>query len=224
MNRKGFIGGSDCVKIMQGDWYDLWQVKTGRIDPEDLSDNIAVQLGVFTEDFNLKWFEKQHKVVLAAHQKEYIEKISGVMAKGTIDAGIRGYNTIVEAKHTNAFTNIDEQIARYMPQIQLYCRLANCEGAYLSVIFGNGKWESAHVAYDEDYFNSMWRWCQISGVTLFAMKSRLVLMSPPSTQTPLRLTTWSHVMHRSTTSSLTRQSLTLMVSNKTEHSKTQRKT
>ena len=156
MNRKGFIGGSDCVKIMQGDWYDLWQVKTGHTQPEDLSDNIAVQLGVFTEDFNLKWFEKQHKVVLAAHQKEYIEKIGGIMAKGTIDAGIRGYNTIVEAKHTNAFTNMDEQIARYMPQIQLYCRLANCEGAYLSVIFGNGKWESVHVAYDQEYFDSMW--------------------------------------------------------------------
>lgn len=156
MNRKGFIGGSDCVKIMQGDWYDLWQVKTGRAEAEDLSDNIAVQLGVFTEDFNLKWFEKQHGVVLAGHQKEFIEKIGGVMAKGTIDAGIRGHRTIVEAKHTNAFTNMDEQIARYMPQIQLYCRLANCEGAYLSVIFGNGKWESAHVSYDKDYFNSMW--------------------------------------------------------------------
>ena len=156
MNRKGFIGGSDCVKIMQGDWYDLWQIKTGRVEPEDLSDNIAVQLGVFTEDFNLKWFEKQHSVTLAGHQKEFIQTIGTVKAKGTIDAGIRGQRVIVEAKHTNAFTNMDEQIARYMPQIQLYCHLANCEGAYLSVIFGNGKWESAHVAYDEDYFNSMW--------------------------------------------------------------------
>jgi hypothetical protein len=26
MERKGFIGGSDCVKIMQGNWLGLWQV------------------------------------------------------------------------------------------------------------------------------------------------------------------------------------------------------
>ena len=25
MERKGFIGGSDCVKIMQGNWLELWQ-------------------------------------------------------------------------------------------------------------------------------------------------------------------------------------------------------
>ena len=30
MNRVGFIGGSDCVKIMQGDWLELWKIKTGR--------------------------------------------------------------------------------------------------------------------------------------------------------------------------------------------------
>ena len=45
MERKGFIGGSDCVKIMNGDWLELWQIKTGRVESDDLSRNIAVQLG-----------------------------------------------------------------------------------------------------------------------------------------------------------------------------------
>jgi hypothetical protein len=156
MNRKGFIGGSDCVKIMNGDWYDLWQIKTGRIESEDLSDNLAVQLGVTTEDFNLSWFEKQTGKVVAAHQKEYITTIGTVPVKGTIDGGIRGERNIIEAKHTNAFTNMDEQIGRYMPQIQLYMHIANATGAYLSIIFGNSKWEQVHVAYNEEYFNSMW--------------------------------------------------------------------
>ena len=61
MNRQGFIGGSDCVKIMQGEWQELWEIKTDRREPDDLSDNIAVQLGTFTEDFNLQWYEKQYK-------------------------------------------------------------------------------------------------------------------------------------------------------------------
>ena len=56
MNRKGFIGGSDCVRIMEGDWLRLWQVKTGRAESDDLTDNIAVQLGIHTEGFNLGWF------------------------------------------------------------------------------------------------------------------------------------------------------------------------
>jgi hypothetical protein len=43
-----------------------------------------------------------------------------------------------------------------MPQIQLYCHLAKADGAYFSVIFGNNKWESAHVSYNHKYFDSMW--------------------------------------------------------------------
>ena len=51
MRRQGFIGGSDATTIMQFKWYDLWLVKTGKAEPEDLSDNIAVQLGSHTERF-----------------------------------------------------------------------------------------------------------------------------------------------------------------------------
>ena len=68
MERKGFIGGSDCVKIMQGHWLELWQIKTGRSEPEDLSNNIAVQLGIETEEFNLDWFAKNNNSELDSFQ------------------------------------------------------------------------------------------------------------------------------------------------------------
>ncbi len=71
---------------MNGDWLELWQIKTGRIDPDDLSRNIAVQLGSWTEDFNLKWFEQEHDCVLSGHQRELEDKIGVVPAKGMIDA------------------------------------------------------------------------------------------------------------------------------------------
>ena len=58
MDRKNFIGGSDAVKIMDAEWYELWQVKMGLKEPEDLSSILAVQLGVHTEEFNLRWFEE----------------------------------------------------------------------------------------------------------------------------------------------------------------------
>ncbi len=81
MERKGFIGGSDCVKIMQGNWLELWQVKTGRVEPEDLSDNIAVQLGIHTEQFNLDWFASQHECVLGGFQSAYEQEIGKVKVK-----------------------------------------------------------------------------------------------------------------------------------------------
>ena len=154
MERRGFIGGSDCVKIMQGQWLELWQVKTGRQMPEDLSDNIAVQLGSWTESFNLSWFEAQNNCALSGHQYEYEQIVGTVPCRGTVDA--RWNNAIVEAKHTNAFNKMEDVIELYMPQIQLYAHLANSDGAYLSVIFGNSKWESTYVEYNSQYFNSMW--------------------------------------------------------------------
>mgnify|MGYP000191610417 FL=1 len=154
MKRTGFIGGSDCVKIMNGNWLELWQIKTGRVDPDDLSRNIAVQLGSWTEDFNLEWFEHEHDCVLSNHQHEYKLKIGTVPAKGIIDAKWGSF--IVEAKHTNPYKSMDDIIEYYMPQIQLYCYLAKADGAYFSVIFGNSKWESSHVSFDLRYFDSMW--------------------------------------------------------------------
>ena len=154
MKRTGFIGGSDCVKIMQGDWLELWQIKTGRADPPDLSKNLAVQMGIHTEDFNLDWFETEYDCVLSDHQRHYRDKIGLVPARGTVDAMFG--DAVVEAKHTNSFNKMDDIIKRYMPQIQLYCKLAEAPDAYLSVIFGNSKWESAVVSYDNFYFNSMW--------------------------------------------------------------------
>jgi hypothetical protein len=166
MERKGFIGGSDCVKIMQGKWQELWEIKTGKREPEDLYDNIAVQLGMLTEDFNLEWFERQHDVVLEHHQKEFMEILftDGITVpiKGTIDASF-GRN-LVEAKHTNQFNNMDSLIEYYMPQIQCYLWLSRSkltgfgvEGCYLSAIFGNSKWESAFVSANIEYQNSMWK-------------------------------------------------------------------
>ena len=163
MERKGFIGGSDCVKIMQGDWLQLWQIKTGLVEPEDLSRNVAVQMGIQTENFNLDWFAHEYSFDL--HNKQLAESrmINDIPAKGTFDAMVFTRNEIepkglhiVEAKHTNAYNTLDKVIEYYMPQLQLYIELAAADGAYLSVIFGNNKWESAYVSRNKEYFNSMW--------------------------------------------------------------------
>jgi predicted phage-related endonuclease len=59
-NRRGFIGGSDARIIMGDDeaaLMRLWQEKRGEVEPEDLSGNLIVQLGVATEELNRRWYE-----------------------------------------------------------------------------------------------------------------------------------------------------------------------
>ena len=58
--RQCFIGGSDARIIMGDDeaaLLRLWREKRGEIEPEDLSGNLIVQLGMVTEDFNRRWYE-----------------------------------------------------------------------------------------------------------------------------------------------------------------------
>ena len=53
--RRAFIGGSDARIIMGDDLpalFRLWREKRGEAEPDDLSENLIVQLGTATEDLN----------------------------------------------------------------------------------------------------------------------------------------------------------------------------
>ena len=58
-DRRYFIGGSDAQIIMGNDeaaLLRLWREKRGEVEPEDLSGNLIVQLGLATEDLNRRWY------------------------------------------------------------------------------------------------------------------------------------------------------------------------
>jgi predicted phage-related endonuclease len=60
-NRRSFIGGSDARIIMGSDeaaLVRLWREKRGEAEPEDLSDNLIVQLGTVPENLNRAWYER----------------------------------------------------------------------------------------------------------------------------------------------------------------------
>src|ERR1700681_1391552 len=60
-DRRQFIGGSDARTIMGDDenaLLRLWREKRGEAEPEDLSGNLIVQLGVVTEPLNRHWYER----------------------------------------------------------------------------------------------------------------------------------------------------------------------
>src|SRR5215469_4850719 len=71
-DRRHFIGGSDARIIMGNDetaLFRLWREKRGEAEPEDLSDNLVVQLGVVTEALNRHWFERNTGQVITAVQR-----------------------------------------------------------------------------------------------------------------------------------------------------------
>ena len=61
LDRRYFIGGSDARVIMGNDetaLVRLWREKRGELEPEDLSDNLIVQLGHITEELNRHWYQR----------------------------------------------------------------------------------------------------------------------------------------------------------------------
>ena len=55
VDRRRFIGGSDARIVMGNDeaaLLRLWREKRGEVEPEDLSGNLIVQLGLATERLN----------------------------------------------------------------------------------------------------------------------------------------------------------------------------
>ena len=73
VNRRYFIGGSDARIIMGEDeaaLVRLWREKRGEVEPEDLSGNLIVQLGVVTEDLNRRWYEANTGQVITDIQQQ----------------------------------------------------------------------------------------------------------------------------------------------------------
>ena len=58
--RRQFLGGSDARIVMGNDkaaLLRLWREKRGEVEPEDLSGNLIVQLGLATEKLNRHWYQ-----------------------------------------------------------------------------------------------------------------------------------------------------------------------
>ena len=148
--RRAFIGGSDANVILSGDAekiIDLWLEKRGEKEPADLSGQLPVVLGSWTEPFNRQWFEQLtgRRVTNAGECR-----VCGVhkWRRATLDGIIKASGTIWEAKHTNAFAKPEEVVERYMPQLQHNMAVTGYQQAVLSVIFGNHKFEIFEIAAD----------------------------------------------------------------------------
>lgn len=155
--RANSLGGSDANILMGGDEaaiLNLWQVKTGQAESEDLSRVLPVVMGQFTEPLNIYWFE-QETGRMVSHEGESRSHAEHSFMACTLDGLTTTADLLLpavfEAKHVNAFSKIEEVEQRYMPQIHHNMAVCGVGHAVLSVFIGTMTWAFTEVALDEWY-------------------------------------------------------------------------
>jgi predicted phage-related endonuclease len=154
IDRRSFIGGSDARIIMGNDearLIGLWREKRGEAEPEDLSQDLIVQLGSITEKLNRTWYERSSGNAVDDVQRRVRHPIHKWMC-ATLDGRVRQTGAVFEAKFMLPW-NFSEEAAteKHMAQLQHNMWVTNARTAILSIITGGGKWVEITINGDPLY-------------------------------------------------------------------------
>jgi hypothetical protein len=129
----------------------LWREKRGEAEPEDLSGNLIVQLGVVTEPLNRSWYERNSGHLITDVQRHIRHPINRWLA-ATLDGMVEGTGAVFEAKFMLPWSFSEEAAAeKHMAQLQHNMWITNAKTAVLSVITGGGKWVEITLPADALY-------------------------------------------------------------------------
>ena len=129
----------------------LWHEKRGEVEPEDLSDNLLVQLGTATEELNRRWFERNTDLAVVDVQRRVQHPVLRWMA-ATLDGMVKGTGAVFEAKFMLPWAFSEEAAAeKHMAQLQHNMWVTNAKLSTLSIITGGGKWVEIEIAADPLY-------------------------------------------------------------------------
>jgi len=153
-HRRGFIGGSDAMRIMRDDWVDLYLEKVGEQAPADLSDIFKVQLGIRSEYFHAEWFTKMKglKTEMANDMRHHQEH-SWMCAN--LDRWLPEVDTFLEMKHSSNSANCRDKARYYMAQLQHYMAVCDVDQCYFSVIRGNDEPDICIVERNNYYIETL---------------------------------------------------------------------
>jgi predicted phage-related endonuclease len=132
----------------------LWAVKCGFEEPDNLDDVLAVQMGIWTEALNLRWFERKTGLtVYRRNERQVHPRIDYIVSKpdGRVVLA-NGENAVIDAKHVGAFGyDLETIVQRYRPQLAVQMACDDVEHAVISVFSGSNKWEHEIVPRDRFY-------------------------------------------------------------------------
>jgi predicted phage-related endonuclease len=118
----------------------LWKEKRGEVEPEDLSGNLIVQLGVATEGLNRRWYEASSGRRITDVQRR-VRHPTVRWLGATLDGRIEGTGAVFESKFMLPWSFSEEAaLQKYSPQLQHNMWVVAARQAVLSVITGGGKW------------------------------------------------------------------------------------
>jgi predicted phage-related endonuclease len=153
-DRRLFIGGSDARIIMSGNeaaLIRLWREKRGESEPEDLSGNLIVQLGVATEALNRNWYERNTERSVTEVQRWVQHPVHRYLV-ATLDGFVNALDAVFEAKFMLPWSFSEEAAAeKHMAQLQHNMWVTNARSAALSIISGGGKWIEMTIPADALY-------------------------------------------------------------------------
>src|SRR6202795_143909 len=143
VDRRLSIGGSDARVIIGSDeaaLLRLWREKRGEVEPEDLSGNLIVQLGVVTEALNRRWYERNTGHTIKEVQRRVRHPINRWLG-ATLDGVVEGSGAVFEAKFMLPWSFSEEAAAeKHIAQLQHNMWVTNAKVAALSIITGGGRW------------------------------------------------------------------------------------
>jgi len=182
-DRRAFIGGSDARIIMGDDeaaLIRLWREKRGEFEPQDLSGDLIVQLGVVTEDLNRHWYERNTGHLIKDIQRQVRHPVIRWMG-ATLDGFIGATGAVFEAKFMLPWNFSEETAAqKHMAQLQHNMWVTGSRMAVLSIITGGGKWVEIEIPMDPLYLSVLvaaekkfWRCVQSGEVP------HLIMAEPP---------------------------------------------
>lgn len=145
--RRNGIGGSDATTIMGGNpqkLVKLWEEKTGRREPDDLSDVLCVQLGSWTEPFNAAWYQKTTGNQIICRNQAFRHRdipwcranLDGLIQK----TDSRPTYSVWEAKHVSGWEDLESVVVpRYTPQVYHNMHACGCSRGVLSILVGTSE-------------------------------------------------------------------------------------
>src|SRR5262245_8233076 len=136
-SRRLFIGGSDARVIMGSDeaaLIRLWREKRGEAEPDDLSGNLIVQLGLATEELNRTGYERNtDRRVTDVQRRVRHSAIPWMVA--TLDGRVEGTGAVFESKFMLPWSFSEEAAAeKYMAQVQHNMWVTHLRTSVLSII------------------------------------------------------------------------------------------
>jgi len=162
-NRKLYLGGSDSAAVLGlSRWKTpirVWAEKVGAVEPDDLSDNFAVEMGNELEDTVARIFTKKTgKVVHRVNEPVKHKRYPFLCAQ--IDRRVVGENVPLEIKTANAWMakswEGEEVPKEYLCQVMHQMAVTDAPYAYIACLIGGSSgfvWKRVDI--DESIISEM---------------------------------------------------------------------